>query len=155
PGRAPRPATHAAATAGFTLGQALRTPAFWVFALATSYYGMVAAGISLFNQSILDSRGFDRNVFLTITTVMPFIGLAGNLGTGLLSYKVGLQRLLAAAMALMTLAPLAFPLVRSLAEVYAYAATLGLAGGMITVLFFAVWGRTYGPAHLGRIQGAA
>jgi cyanate permease len=32
---------------------------------------------------------------------------------------------------------------------------LGLAGGMITVLFFAVWGHTFGQAHLGRIQGAA
>ena len=32
---------------------------------------------------------------------------------------------------------------------------LGLSGGMVTVLFFAVWGRAFGPAHLGRIQGAA
>jgi hypothetical protein len=26
---------------------------------------------------------------------------------------------------------------------------------MITVIFFAVWGQTFGTAHLGKIQGAA
>jgi hypothetical protein len=26
---------------------------------------------------------------------------------------------------------------------------------MVTVLFFAVWGQAFGPAHLGKIQGAA
>ena len=35
--------------------------------------------MSLFNQSILAERGFDRGVFLTITTVAPLIGLAANL----------------------------------------------------------------------------
>ena len=29
------------------------------------------------------------------------------------------------------------------------------AGGVITVCFFSVWRRAFGPAHLGRIQGAA
>jgi hypothetical protein len=32
---------------------------------------------------------------------------------------------------------------------------IGVAGGMITVIFFAVWRRAFGAAHLGRIQGAA
>ena len=26
---------------------------------------------------------------------------------------------------------------------------------MVTVIFFGVWGQVYGPAHLGKIQGAA
>ena len=26
---------------------------------------------------------------------------------------------------------------------------------MVTVIFFGVWGQAYGPAHLGKIQGAA
>ena len=29
----------------YTLSQAIATPAFWVFALATSFYGLVAAGL--------------------------------------------------------------------------------------------------------------
>ena len=38
---------------------------------------------------------------------------------------------------------------------YAYAGGLAAFGGVITVCFFGVWRRLYGPAALGRIQGAA
>lgn len=48
-----------AAASDFTLWQALRTPAFWVFALGSSVYGLIASGIALFNESILAERGFD------------------------------------------------------------------------------------------------
>jgi MFS family permease len=41
-----------------TLWQALRSPAFWVFALSSSVFGLVYSGISLFNESILAQRGF-------------------------------------------------------------------------------------------------
>jgi MFS family permease len=138
-----------------TLGQALVSPAFWVFAVATSFYGMIAAGISLFNQSILAERGFDRDVFLTVTMVTPLIGLAANLLTGWLATRWPMGRLLAASMLLLATALVAFPFVAELWQVYAYATVLGVAGGMVTVLFFAVWGQAFGPAHLGKIQGAA
>ena len=37
----------------------------------------------------------------------------------------------------------------------AYAVVMGLAGGFVMVIFFSFWGRAFGRAHLGRIQGAA
>jgi MFS family permease len=138
-----------------TLGSALLSPAFWVFGLATSLYGMIAAGVSLFNQSILQERGFDRSVFLTITTVTPLIGLASNLATGWLASRWSPGRLTALAMAVLTAALLAFPFVGTLTEVYLYAAAMGVAGGMVTVLFFGIWRRAFGTTHLGKIQGAA
>jgi MFS family permease len=140
---------------GYTLGQAVRSPVFWVFGLATTLYGMIAAGVSLFNQSLLAERGFDRSVFLTITTVTPLIGLAANLGTGWLANRCPLNLLLGAAMAVLAVALLVFPFVTTLPHVYAYAAAMGVAGGMVTVLFFAVWGQAFGTRHLGHIQGAA
>jgi MFS family permease len=140
---------------GSTLGQALRTPAFWVFAVATSLYGLIAAGVSLFNQSILAERGFDRSVFLNITIVSPLVGLAGNLLTGWLANRHGMGRLLAIAMTVLSTALWVFPLVETKTQVYAYAIALGFAGGMVTVIFFGVWVRLFGTAQLGRIQGAA
>jgi MFS family permease len=140
---------------GLSLGQAMGTPAFWVFALATALYGLIASGISLFNQSILEERGFDRKVFLTITMLTPLIGLASNLATGWLAGRWPMGRLLAAAMLILTGSLLALPLVETLLHVYLYAAALGVAGGMVTVIFFGVWGPTFGTAHLGKIQGAA
>ena len=159
--REPRPADADAAepAAGgqrsYTLRAALLTPGFWVFGLATSFYGMVSAGTSLFNESLLAERGFDRGVFLTITTAGPLIGLAANLAAGWLATKVRLGVLLAASLLIQAAALACFPYVSRLAEVYAYAAAMGVAGGVLTVVFFTVWRQAFGPVHLGKIQGAA
>jgi MFS family permease len=138
-----------------TLREAMATAAFWVFGVAVSFYGLIAAGTSLFNQSILEERGFSRDVFLTISTVAPLIGLAANLVTGFLSSWIGLGRLLAASLAIQTAALASFPFVTELYQVYLYAAAMGVAGGMMTVLFFTVWRVAYGPKHLGKIQAVA
>ena len=45
--------------------------------------------------------------------------------------------------------------VTTVAHVMAQAVAMGVAGGFVMVVFFSFWGRAYGRAHLGRIQGAA
>ncbi len=139
----------------FTLAGALVTPCFWVFALATSFYGMVAAGTSLFGQSLLAERGFSREVFYTITAVSPLIGLGANLGAGWLAIRMRLGVLLGVALCIQAAALACFPFVTSLTQVYTYAVAMGVAGGILTVVFFAVWRQAFGPVHLGQIQGAA
>jgi len=136
-------------------GAALATPAFWVFGIATSFYGMVAAGMSLFNQSLLAERGFDRDVFLTITTATPLVGLAANLAAGWLATRLRLGVLLAASLLILCGALAWFPSVSTLPQVYAYTGLMGVAGGILTVVFFTVWRQAYGTTHLGKIQGAA
>jgi MFS family permease len=66
-----------------------------------------------------------------------------------------MQRLLGVAMFLYAAGLGALPLLRTLPQLWMAAAIFGLSGGMITVIFFAVWGHAFGRAHLGRIQGAA
>ena len=132
------------------------TPAFWVFGLATSFYGLVAAGMSLFNQSILAERHFGRDVFLTIT--VPFRRSSAWPRTwrpGSWPRASGSAHLAAVALGIQAVALLAFPSVTTLTHVYLYAVGMGVAGGMITVIFFTVWGQMYGTRHLGQIQGAA
>ncbi len=138
-----------------TLKEALSTAAFWVFALATSLYGLTVAGISLFNQAILEDRGFDAKVFKNITILSPIVGLFSNLITGYLTRSISMPKLMAAGMILFATALLFFPFVQTLPMVYLYAVVLGLAGGMVTVIFFAVWGIMYGVQNLGSIQGVA
>lgn len=146
--------TKGAATS-FTLMQALKTPAFWVFALAPASYLLITSGLSLFNQSILAERGFDRSVFLTLTMISPFFGLAANLGGGWLALHWPMKRLLAVAMVALAAALAQFPYVTTLPQVYAYAIALALAGGLVTVVFFGIWAQTFGTACLGQIQGMA
>ena len=47
------------------------------------------------------------------------------------------------------------PLLRTLPQLWAFSSVFGLAGGIITGVFFAVWGHVFGRAQLRRIQGAA
>lgn len=143
-------------TAGDTLGQALRSGAFWVFALAASVYGLAAGGIGLFNESILLELGFDSRLFRATLVVTALVGLLGNFAGGWLAERRGsLRGLLVAAMLLLGGALAALPHLTAEWHAYVYAVVMGLAGGFVMVVFFAFWGKAYGRAHLGRIQGAA
>ena len=140
---------------GHTLWQALSTPAFWVFGLASAVYGLTASGIALFNESILAERGFDASTYHRSLVVGALTALVGNFLGGWLTSKWKMSRLLALAMALLALALVALPHVRTETHVAAYAVVMGLAGGFVIVIFFTYWSRAYGRAHLGKIQGAA
>ncbi len=151
----PSQPTETSSEDGATVWEAIATPAFWVFAVAISFYGLIASGTTLFNESILQERGFPRQVYLDILMVAPLVGLAANLITGVLAYWLRLGRLLAASLVIQTAALASFPFVTELYQVYLYAAAMGVAGGMMTVLFFTVWRVAYGPKHLGKIQSVA
>jgi MFS family permease len=151
----PAPADDDRAPADLTLAAALKTPAFWIFALASSLFGLVYSGIALFNQSILEERGFDAATYHTVLIVSTMIGLVANFGGGWLASKVPLQKLMGAGMAVLAASLLMLPFVKSFAHVVAYASAMGIAGGVVTVVFFSAWGQVFGRAHLGRIQGAA
>lgn len=140
---------------GVTLGDALRSPAFWVFALASAVYGLVASGIALFNQSILVERGFDPAMYHRSLVITALTALAGNFIAGALADRGSLRPLLVTAMLLLTASLAALPHVATGGHVAAYAVVMGVAGGFVMVIFFSYWGRAYGRRHLGRIQGAA
>jgi len=140
---------------GRTLREALGTSAFWVFALSSSVYGLVASGVALFNESILAERGFDATVYHRTLVVTALTALAGNFLGGWLAGRWSLGRLMATAMLLLTFALVALPSVRTGAHVAAWAVAMGLVGGAVMVVFFTFWGLAFGRAHLGKIQGAA
>jgi MFS family permease len=140
---------------GVSLGAALRTPAFWVFGGATSLFGLVSSGLGLFNEAVLAERGFSQQTYVTFLAATSIIALAGQLACGWLTLRWSMQRLLGLAMFIYAAALAVLPLLVTLSQLWIFAALIGLSGGMITVIFFAVWSHAFGSAHLGRIQGAA
>jgi MFS family permease len=138
-----------------TTGEALRSPAFWIFALSSSLFGLVYSGISLFNENILVERGFKASVYHDVLVISTMLGLLANFGGGWLATKMPIQRLSGLGMAALAVALVLLPLVRTYTHVLVYGAIMGIAGGVVTVVFFSVWGQVFGRAHLGRIQGAA
>jgi MFS family permease len=138
-----------------SVSDALRSPAFWVFALSSSLFGLVYSGIALFNQSILEERGFDASTYHQVLVISTLLGLAANFGGGFLASRISIQRVMGIGMAVLAIALLALPSVTTRAHVVLYAMAMGVAGGVVTVVFFSVWGQVFGRRHLGRIQGCA
>ena len=133
----------------------MRSPAFWVVALASSAYGLIASGIGLFNESILAERGFAPDVYYTALAVTAITGLAGNFAAGAFADRGSLRTVLLAALVILSAGLVGLVHVTTVAHVMMQAVAMGIGGGFVMVVFFSFWGRAYGPAELGRIQGGA
>jgi MFS family permease len=138
-----------------TLWQALRSPAFWVVALASATYGLIASGIGLFNESILAQRGFSSDVYYTALAITAITGLLGNFAAGAFADRGSLRTVLLAALVILSAGLVGLVHVSTVAHVMGQAVAMGVGGGFVMVVFFSFWGRAYGPAQLGRIQGGA
>jgi MFS family permease len=149
------PGTRSPEPGGYSLSEALHTPAFWIFAIGSALYGLVASGVGLFNESILAERGFGPNIYYQTLVVTAMTSLLGNFGGGWLARFVALNRLMATSLFVLAAGLLALPYVTTTAMVMGWATMMGLGGGLVMVLFFSVWPRVYGRRQLGRIQGVA
>jgi MFS family permease len=141
--------------AGYAWTDAMRTGAFWVFAIGAALYGLVASGIGLFNQSILAERGFGPDVYYLTLGVTAITALAGNFLGGWLATLMNATRLMAGALFVLAAGVGVLPHLSSIGGVMAWAATMGVGGGLVMVLFFSAWPKVFGRRHLGRIQGMA
>lgn len=148
-------AQAAVGDAGFTLGQALSSPTFWVFALGTSAFNLVWSAVTLFNESVLVERGFDPKSADHIMAILTATGLVTNLIAGAVCRRERLGWLLGIGMAVLSVTMAALPSASRPWHLWTYAASIGLTGGVVMVVFFAAWGSLFGRSHLGKIQGAA
>jgi predicted MFS family arabinose efflux permease len=138
-----------------TLGEALRSPAFWVLTLAASLFNLVFSGFTFFAQSVLAEQDFDANTFTLVMATLALSGIVCNLLGGWLSRSWPPGRLLAIGMVLLAAALAAFPLARTVTWILVFGLVLGASGGVVTVVFFAMYNALYGRGRLGQIQGVA
>jgi MFS family permease len=146
---------RASMAVGSTIWQALATPAFWVFSLTVSFWGMISSGISQFNVDIFKERGFDQDLYVNVVSFMLVIALASNLFFGWLTNHVRLTHLLAACLLASAVAMFGLPYATEEWHAYLYGLFLGISSGAVGLIFFATWGKLYGRRDLGRIQGVA
>lgn len=137
----------------FTHLQAMRTPMFWVCSFGISLYGMIVSGISLFNESILVDRGFAKEVYYESLAMGTAVGVAAKFLAGGLGLRVGVNRLLAASLVILASSLVWLTRLTTYSDVVVYVTMSGVAGGMLTVLFFTAWPHLFGRTHLGKIQG--
>ncbi len=139
----------------FTFVEAVRTPAFWLFAGAAASFNLVSSGLGLFNEAVLAERGFNQQSFHFFLAVTTLLSLIGQFACGWLTARCTFPTLTLAALALYAAGLAGIPLVHTYWQLWLVAILLGIAGGMIIVIFFSVWSAAFGQRQLGRIQGAA
>ncbi len=142
-----------APVAPMTVRQALATPAFWVYTAAATMFNLTFSALTLDNKLLLQEHGLTgADTSKLVLGVLMVSGLPANLVAGALARRVSLGKLLAVGVLLHAASLAVFPLVGSLGMAVVYAVLLGVSGGVITVVYFAVYGHTYGRTNLGGIQ---
>jgi MFS family permease len=139
----------------FTLREALRTGAFWVFAGSAAAFNLMSSGLGLFNEAVLAERGFDQKTFHLFLAVSTLLSLGGQFLCGWLTKRHRYQSLTFGALLLYGVSLALLPIIGRPWHLWCVASLIGIAGGMIIVIFFSVWSDLFGQKHLGRIQGAA
>jgi MFS family permease len=138
-----------------SLSSALTSPAFWAFTLAMCLFNLAWSAITLFYENLLEHQGLDHATYMKVMGVLMATGLPTNLFAGWLATRWPLGRLLALGMALLGLALAVFPLVETDELATLFGAVFGISGGIITVVWFSVYGKSYGRENLGAIQAVA
>jgi MFS family permease len=134
-------------------GVTLATPSFWVYTAAATVFNLIFSALTLDNELLLLEHGLDgKQANGLVLGVLMFSGLPANVVAGSLARRRPLGKLLGAGVAILAASLLLFPFVSSLGLAAVYALLLGASGGVITVIYFAVFGHTYGRTHLGGIQ---
>jgi MFS family permease len=140
----------------YTLRRALAHPAFWVLAVSSAVFNLIFSGVSLFAEAIIRERGlYDPATFRAAMGTLALGGLAANLLGGWLAGRIPHHRLMGASLLVVAAGLVTLPFSHGQLGVLTFAALMGVGGGVVTVVFFAVWAAAFGRAHLGRIQGAA
>lgn len=158
PRQSPRARGHPTDTAGdvaadATLQSALRTPAFWLLALAFTVLAFTGPGLWAHLMPALQARGLSEAQALTVLVCIGPAQVLGRLayagaGRGLSLHRLGIMVSVAMPLALLLLA-----LSRSLAGLLLYALVFGLANGLTTIVRGSLVPAYFGRAQIGRIGG--
>ncbi len=139
--------------ANFTVGQALRTRAFWLLATFTAAGFMVQGGVSLHQVAHYIDEGIPERLAALSAGAYAVAQIAGGLFWGFLGRRVPLRFLLSLAALLVGLAVLSTIVSSTLPTMLASAALVGFGVGGLHLLVRLAWADYYGRQHLGSIRG--
>lgn len=138
-----------------TLAACLKIPAFWAYSAGIAVFTAISSGVGLFSQAILAERGFDQATFVKFQAVSFVIALAGQILCGVGTRWIPIRFWLGGALLFQAAALAGYGLIETQTHLWILAGVSGVASGVITVAFFAIWSDAFGKRHLGRIQGMA
>jgi len=137
----------------FSLSEARRTCALWVFCLSFFVFGLYFTAIAFHVVSIFEEGGMTRAQAFAIFFPASVISVLVRLAAGWMSDHLELKRLLLVMLAGMALSMAGAMKLAPGPAVTAVIVGNGVAGGLVGLLMGITWPRYYGSAHLGAISG--
>ena len=139
--------------ANFSLGEAVRTPSFWLLLFASSSHSLISTALIFHMVSVITSRGLDAGLAATVLSVMAPMSLAGTFAAGYLTDKLPNRFLVAASQGILTLNMLWVFALSEPWQALVFGGMLGLGGGFSMTTNAVIWPNYYGRRHLGSIRG--
>ena len=137
----------------FTVGQALRTRAFWILAVFSGASMMVQAGLSLHQVSHYISQGIDPRFAAISASTFALAQMPAGLFWAALARRAQIRFLMMGASFVVALAAVGTVLSDWLLPEIISAAGIGFGVGGLHLLIRLVWADYYGRQNLGTIRG--
>ncbi|WP_298763971.1 nitrate/nitrite transporter [uncultured Polaribacter sp.] len=137
----------------FTLKEAKKTRAFWMFGLALSFNSFFATGFTFHVVSIFKSQNYTKeeaiSIFLPISIIAISISTLANILSDYVQHKVYLYVMICCGF----LAAFGLLLLNQSYGVYLLVIGLGSFSGLFAVVNAVTWPRYFGRKYLGEITG--
>ncbi|MDO8751215.1 MAG: MFS transporter [Dehalococcoidia bacterium] len=142
----------------FTLGEAIRTPAFWLIGMGHGFSVMVVGAVTTHqfaHMEMADGVGLSSASATLVVTVLNIVNVSGRFSVGLIGDRFD-KRYIAAIGNLMGSAALAmFALAHSMGLAMGYAVLFGISWGIRGPLMSSIRSDYFGRAHFGKILGTS
>ncbi|TXD49341.1 MFS transporter [Polaribacter sp. IC073] len=137
----------------FTLEEAKKTRAFWVFGLALAFNSFFSTGFTFHVISIFKTQGYDKTaaiaVFLPISIIAISVSTVANILSDYIQHKIYLYIMLFGGF----LASVGVLILDNTIGIYLLILGLGIYSGLFAVVNAVTWPRYFGRNFLGAITG--
>ena len=137
----------------FSLGQALRTRSYWIYASIISAWSMIGTGTQFHIAPLFSSRGLTESATATMFSFLAASVAVSRIVSGILADRLRLNLLLALSSAALGAAMFALDRVSPAWLPQIYGMILGMGMGLNMAVSEPLLVRYYGRRHLGKILG--
>jgi len=137
----------------WTLGEALKTPAFWLLTIASAQGMMAIGGVNLHQFPYLTDRGILPSIAVAAISVFALWSGIGSLLWGFIAERVSIRYSLMASLMASAAGLVLLLSVRNTAMAFGYAVFYGFSMGGIMALTQIVYADYFGRKSLGAIRG--
>ncbi len=138
---------------GFTLGQTLRMPTFWIVAGSVALLGLIHTGVFFCVVPIVQERGLTAGDATAMLTLFAVSLALMQLPAGMLADRIQARWLLVVGMSALSAAVATLWLSESRISALAAGAGFGVSQAVVFGAANPLWARYFGRLHLGKIRG--